>query len=201
MRKKLDEARHHFARELHNDQVSIEREKLKRNRRLASGVAAQRQAWAEFEAVDWAARSKKMRLVRPRPPAPRTAATPHARGCAFFRRATYRFRTGRTPCRWGASRRPRSGRRRTARPRCGGTRTSSSRDGRRSSRRATRTGSRSGWPKRRSSWRSRAAGTGELVALLSSCNLSRSKKTARRLFQFSAPSLFSFPLNKQHLHQ
>ena len=64
MRKKLDEARHHFARELHNDQVSIEREKLKRNRRLASGVAAQRQAWAEFEAVDWAARSKKMRLVR-----------------------------------------------------------------------------------------------------------------------------------------
>ena len=53
MRKKLEEARQHFAKELHNDQVSVERAKLKRTRKVASGVAAHRQAWVDFEATDW----------------------------------------------------------------------------------------------------------------------------------------------------
>ena len=54
MRQKLEEARQHFAKELHNDQVSVEREKLKRTRKVASGVAANHQAWVDFEATDWA---------------------------------------------------------------------------------------------------------------------------------------------------
>ena len=63
MRKKLEEARQHFAKELHNDQVTVEREKLKRNRKAAGGVATHRQAWSDFEATDWAS-SGPITLVR-----------------------------------------------------------------------------------------------------------------------------------------
>lgn len=63
MRKKLQEARDHFAKELHNDQVTMEREKLRRSRKMAGSLAIHRQAWSDFEATDWAS-SGPIRLVR-----------------------------------------------------------------------------------------------------------------------------------------
>jgi hypothetical protein len=63
MRKKLQEARDHFAKELHSDQVTMEREKLRRNRKMAGSWATHRQAWSEFEATDWES-SGPIRLVR-----------------------------------------------------------------------------------------------------------------------------------------
>ncbi len=63
MRKKLQQARDHFAKELHNDQITTEREKLRRNRKMAGSLATHRQAWADFEATDWGS-SGPIRLVR-----------------------------------------------------------------------------------------------------------------------------------------
>ena len=53
MRKKLQEARDHFAKELHDNQVTMQREKLRQNRKVAGSLASHRQAWLDFEATDW----------------------------------------------------------------------------------------------------------------------------------------------------